>query len=277
MTAARTVWHFTDDTSTYHAALTAMFTGTGVEVARGRAEADVLHDVRASRSMGAVVPVGLLADICPAAILADLPYLFASRAYAMRFWDGAGRDTLRADLAPHGLDVWGVFDGGTRHFVTKTPLIDDFAGRTVRTMPGSLLADVLRILGAHPVPVPGSDFAQAARTGRFDACERSASNVLDYGLHEWFPYLTLTAHAHAVAALVVNTAVAGDTLAASRVAAAERVQRHAYQARDEAALRRLESVMRVRREASPRLVAALGDAVARACPQVLESVRKESA
>jgi TRAP-type transport system periplasmic protein len=223
----------------------------GNVVAAGHRAADLLEWVRTGRMTMCYFSTSYLAEAVPELAVLDLPFVIGRREQAYAALDGALGARLAARLAEaQGYKVLGYLDNGFRHLTNRRrPIraLRDCRGLRIRTLASELHAQVFRQLGFEPVALDVKELVPAVRSGAVDAQDNPLTNIYNFGIHEFHPYLTLSGHFWGAAALLCH----GETFAgwaegvqaAVTDAAADAVAAQRRMAADEdvAALARLEA------------------------------------
>jgi TRAP-type C4-dicarboxylate transport system substrate-binding protein len=163
----------------------------------------------------------------------------------------------------------------------------DCVGLRLRTQHNAFHREVFRALGFEPLAIDPSELPAAVRAGRGDAQKNPLTNLVNFGIYEHHPYVTLSGHLFGVAPVLVNRerhdAWPEAVRAGGRAALAEATaaQRGFAQADDVTCLARLaEAGSQVLELAAPERaafaapVAPVGDAArARLDPGVLDLLR----
>jgi len=220
-------------------------------VASGHNAADLLDWVGSGRIEMCYFSASYLAQAAPELEALDRPFAIERREQAYALLDGALGERASAQLArARGYKVLGYFDNGFRHFTNRLrPLRrpQDCKGLRIRTLSSEAHAQVFRRLGFEPVALDVKDLVPALEAGSVDAQDNPLTNIVNFGVHHYHRYLTLSAHFWGAAALLCHggsyarwpgqvrsavTAAAGEAVAAQRRMAA---------AEDEEALAKLEA------------------------------------
>ena len=143
----------------------------------------------------------------------DLPFLFDDQAHAYRVIDGPlGKDLAEKINRDSPYQWLGYWCNGMRHFSNsvrpiRTP--EDCKGLRMRALPSPLHHEAFRALGMEPeyVDIP-TLLERAAATGpeRIDAHDNALTNIVNFGIHELQPYITLSGHIWAPSVLLANKA-----------------------------------------------------------------------
>jgi C4-dicarboxylate-binding protein DctP len=144
----------------------------------------------------------------PSLGLLDRPFLVADRPSAYALLDGAEGRQMAADIAhATGYRVLGYWDNGFRHISNalrpiRTPA--DCRGLRIRTLNNEMHQAFFRRLGFDPVFIDVSGLVKAAADGTIDAQENPLTNVVNFELNRYHPFISLTSHVFGVAPVLVN-------------------------------------------------------------------------
>jgi C4-dicarboxylate-binding protein DctP len=108
-----------------------------------------------------------------------------------------------------GYRALAFWDNGIRHFSNRARPIREpaaCAGLRIRTQNNAFHQAAFRALGFEPVAIDPSELPGAVQSGRIDAQENPLTNLVNFGIHEHHPYVTLSAHLFGVAPVLVNRA-----------------------------------------------------------------------
>lgn len=216
----------------------------------GRAAADLLTMVAGDELDICYFSSSYLTRQVPALGAIDLPFHFANRRDAYAMLDGPVGDIMAEDVARStNYEVLGFWDNGFRHLSNSVRPIhtaDDCAGLRLRTLDNAFHQDVFRALGFTPKTIDVRDLVPAIKDGEVDAQENPLTNIVNFGIHELQPHITLTGHFFGSAVLLANRARIeawqDDVAALVRTAAAEAttLQRQFADEDDTSCLSRLE-------------------------------------
>lgn len=140
----------------------------------------------------------------------DLPYVFSSREVAKRVLDTNNPFTQKIieDCAKKtGIRILGLEPFGFRHFTNNVRPIkspEDLNGLKIRVMETVPHTEMVKALGASPVPVPFMEVYTSLETGVIDGQENPASLILSESFHEVQKYMSLDGHLLAVGAILIN-------------------------------------------------------------------------
>jgi C4-dicarboxylate-binding protein DctP len=144
----------------------------------------------------------------PALGVLDLPFAVGAREGLFQALDGPLGRRLQAAIAEAtGYRALAFWDNGIRHLSNRArPIREpaDCAGLSIRTQHNAFHQEVFRALGFEPVAIDPSELPAAVRQRRVDAQENPLTNLVNFGIHEHHPYVTLSAHLLGVAPVLVN-------------------------------------------------------------------------
>jgi tripartite ATP-independent transporter DctP family solute receptor len=119
---------------------------------------------------------------------------------------GAGLvDRLLKSQGMRVLDFGWLF--GYRHLTTKTKAIykpDDLRGMKIRVQPTAIFLEIIRAMGANPVPMDWKEVYLGLQTGVIDGQENPANSIATANLYEVQKYLMLTGHILQNQTIVIN-------------------------------------------------------------------------
>jgi TRAP-type C4-dicarboxylate transport system substrate-binding protein len=142
-----------------------------------------------------------LTERVPELEFADLPFLFASLEEARAAMDGAfGAWMTRAiEQRVPGYKMLGYFENGYRHISNRLRAVQrpaDLKGMTIRSLPSRMHARTYELLGATPLIMDLKPAIAQITAGQLDAQENPLANTVDYGVHKFHKFHTLTGHSY---------------------------------------------------------------------------------
>lgn len=154
-----------------------------------------------------------LADYSPKSVVLQMPYLYKDAHHMWEVLDGDIGREMKASFQGTGLVALTWFDAGARNFYTKTPVrgLSDMKGLKIRVQQSALMEDVVRSLGAAPVPLIYEDVYSALETGEIDGAENNWSSYEAMKHYEYAKYFTLDEHTR-VPELVLMSQATYDAL-----------------------------------------------------------------
>lgn len=148
--------------------------------------------------LSVMVP-GSLAGVDKNFGLFDLPFLFRNAGEADAVLDGPFGAKLIDRLRSKGLVGLSFWDHGFRNFTTgKKPIVtvDDFQGLKLRVQQIPIYLDMMKALGANPVPLPFPELYGALESHAVDGQENPLTSIVGSRLHEAQKFLSITRHTY---------------------------------------------------------------------------------
>lgn len=163
-------------------------------------------------------------------VVLSLPFLFKSKMQMRRVLDGPIGDEILADLKRQGLIGLCFYDTGARsYYSSKKPIrnVRDMKDLKVRVQAADKSADMLRAMGAEPIPMPFDRIREALEADVIDAAADNWPSYVTSRHYEVAKYYSLTEHNMAPSVLLFSKRVwdtlSKDDQAIIRVAAKESV------------------------------------------------------
>ena len=151
-----------------------------------------------------------LAARVPSLALFDRPFHFTDRDATYALLDGeTGRQMSDEVARLTGFRVLAFWDNGFRHISNRRHPIRrpaDCEGLRIRTLDNAQHQALFRRLGFEPVFIDIKDLVRAASDGTIDAQENPLTNIVNFELHRYHRFVSLTAHLLGVVLLLVNRA-----------------------------------------------------------------------
>ena len=143
------------------------------------------------------ISLSSLSDTVPQLNVLQMPYIYTGAEHMWRVLDGEiGEEFMNSmDAVPIVPLSW--FDAGSRCFYTvdrPVSCLEDLKGLKIRVQESKLLQDVIRCLGADPVPLPYDQVYSALETGRVDGAENNWPSYEAMKHNEVAPYFTVNGH-----------------------------------------------------------------------------------
>jgi tripartite ATP-independent transporter DctP family solute receptor len=152
-----------------------------------------------------------LTERVPELEFADLPFLFESLAQARAAMDGKLGAYLSRKIEERipGYRMLGYFENGYRHVSNRLRPVRapaDMQGLRIRSLPSRMHARTYELLGAVPLIMDLKPAIAAIKAGAIDAQENPLANTVDYGVHQFHRYHTLTGHSYLSRGIYCNRA-----------------------------------------------------------------------
>ncbi|WP_421997751.1 TRAP transporter substrate-binding protein [Reyranella sp.] len=154
--------------------------------------------------------VAALHSLVPTTVVPALPFLVPSRTAMRRVLDGPVGAEILASFNDHGLVALCFYDPGARSIYTRDrPIrsVKDLAGLRVRVQQSSAMAQVMKALGAQPIPMPYNQVNAALAAGTIDAAENNLASYVTSRHHLVAKVYSLTEHTRPPAVLVFSKPV----------------------------------------------------------------------
>ena len=142
-----------------------------------------------------------LTERVPELEFADLPFLFARLEEARAAMDGAfGAYMTRViEQRVPAYKMLGYFENGYRHVSNRLRAIHlpaDMQDMSIRSLPSQMHARTYELLGARPLIMDLKPAIAQITAGELDAQENPLANTVDYGVHKFHRFHTLTGHSY---------------------------------------------------------------------------------
>jgi len=142
-----------------------------------------------------------LTERVPELEFADLPFLFASLEEARAAMDGKFGTYMTRMIEQRipGYKMLGYFENGYRHVSNRLRAIHlpaDMQDMTIRSLPSQMHARTYELLGAAPKIMDLKPAIAQITAGELDAQENPLANTVDYGVHKFHRFHTLTGHSY---------------------------------------------------------------------------------
>lgn len=160
-------------------------------------ETETLAKVRKGELDMARLNLAMFADSSRTAKILTLPFLFRSKDQLWKTLQGELGKRIETEVGASGLVAIGLLDSGFRSFYSnKKPIrsLNDFAGLRVRIQASPVYEDLIRELGATPIPLNFGQTLEAFKNGTIDAAENNIINYVSAEHHRYAKYLSLDEH-----------------------------------------------------------------------------------
>ena len=118
----------------------------------------------------------------------DFPFLFRS-AHFEGVVSGAVFEELRTAAAARGFRLLGIFNSGTRHIMTKSPVnsISDLKNKKIRTVQNPIHVEAFKAFGANATPLAYNELYGALQAGVVDGADAANTNYWAQKFYEVAP------------------------------------------------------------------------------------------
>jgi len=136
-----------------------------------------------------------------------LPYVWLTLDDFVKFLQGPIAAELGKKMEPHGLKVLSFANGGALAVMNskravRTP--EDMKGLKLRVMQDPMQVDMIKAMGAIPVPMGTTEVYSAIQQGQIDGNATGPQLLWALKNHEVAKYLSFTAHGRAAGVVVMN-------------------------------------------------------------------------
>ena len=169
-------------------------------------EKSVIEQVRFGGIDFARVNAAPLSEVYHPLAILSLPYLFRDTEHLWKVLNGPVGQELLAGLAHENLVGLAYYSSAARSFYSKHPIrtLSDMKGMKIRVQQSKLYMDLVRALGADPVPIPFGDVYSALLMGEIDGAENNWSSYYEVKHYQLAKYYTVDMHTRTPEVLMVN-------------------------------------------------------------------------
>ncbi|MBL8589023.1 MAG: TRAP transporter substrate-binding protein [Methylobacteriaceae bacterium] len=171
----------------------------------------MIQQVRRGTIGMANIASGVLASLySPKLGIVDLPFLFESRSHLRKALDVNNpmiKQLLDEVAKDSGIRILSLNPYGFRHMTTKDKEVrepKDLAGLKMRTMEVVPHQEMMKAMGASPVPIPYLELYTSLQTGVVSGQENPPTNIIQQKFYQVQQHMTETSHLMTVGALIAN-------------------------------------------------------------------------
>jgi tripartite ATP-independent transporter DctP family solute receptor len=195
-------------------------------------EKEMMQGLRLGTVDVAVITNPVIANVEPAFLVNDLPFLYAGPEQVYATLDGKLGAELFDLLKAKGVVGLGWCDSGFRNMANKTrPIIkpEDVHGVKFRVLESPIFVGMFQRLGGTAVPMPWGELFTALQQGAVDGMEAPTWAIQSAKMNEVTRYLSVTRHIYSASPLLMSARTFGKLDAAQQQA----VRKAAVQSCDE--------------------------------------------
>lgn len=170
-------------------------------------EKPMLEGLRFGTVDAALITNANIAQIEPAFMLNDLPFLYSTEEQAHRVLDGKVGQALAKKLEPKGIVTLGFMEMGFRVMINNNRPVNapaDVKGVKYRVMQSPVYIDMFSALGGAAVPMAWGEVFPAVQQGTIDGLEMPVVSVHAMKFDELVKYVSLTNHTYSMVALLMS-------------------------------------------------------------------------
>lgn len=121
------------------------------------------------------VSLSSLAEVSDSLNVLQLPYLYRDAEHMWEILEGDIGDRFLESVSGAGLTGLSWFDSGARSFyaVRELRTLEDLAGLRIRVQESKMMVEMMKLLGAQPMPLPYGEVYSSLKTGRIDGAENN--------------------------------------------------------------------------------------------------------
>ena len=137
-----------------------------------------------------------LEDYNPETVVLMLPYLYDSSESMWKVLDGEIGRKIMDSFSGTGMAALSWYDAGVRSFYFRDPLsgMEDLQGRLIRVQQSGIMEDMVKALGATPVPMNYEDVYAGLQQGSVDGAENNWNSYAAMEHYQVAPYFWEDAH-----------------------------------------------------------------------------------
>lgn len=143
------------------------------------------------------VSISVLSDITHDLEVLELPYMYRDSEHMWKVLDGdIGKEFLRK-MESEGVVGLSWYDAGVRNFYTskkEIKTLEDLKGLNIRVQESPLMMDLVKCLGANPIPMAYGDVYDGLKSGAIDGAENSFPSYEAMNHYKEAKYYVLDGH-----------------------------------------------------------------------------------
>lgn len=227
------------------------FQFTGNVIDQGHRVADLVSMVDGGELEMCYYSTSHMLNFVPEFSLFDLPFIINQRKDGYAILDGPlGREMSEKLASDSNFRILGYWDNGFRHLTNRIGPIQtpaDCNGLRIRTLMSDLHARVFELLGFDPIRLDVRGLIASLRSEEIDAQDNALTNIYNFGVHKYHPYITLSGHFFGVVVLIFNATLFGSLSKEQQIAIEEAameataIQRKAAAKEDDLILKKFDS------------------------------------
>ncbi len=140
--------------------------------------------------------------------LFEIPFQISSRDQVYTLLDGTvGKHISQKVEDNTGYKVLGYWDNGIRHISSSNRHIksfDDCKASSIRIANNKMHEDVFRAIGFEPKFIDVKKLKDAVISNEVNTQENPLTNIINYGIENYHPYITLSSHLFGTSILLCN-------------------------------------------------------------------------
>lgn len=169
-------------------------------------QSDLIQGIADGTVDMALTSSAVLANYVPEIALFDLPFLFRDRQHAYKALDTIGMELSRKGES-RGIITLAFWENGIRQMTNNVRPIanpQDMKGLRMRVMEQPICIEMMKILGARPIPMSITELYDALKNNIVDGQENPLAHVATKHYYEVQKYLSLTSHTYTAEPLLFS-------------------------------------------------------------------------
>jgi len=153
------------------------------------------------------VSLSALSDITHELEVLQLPYLYRDGEHMWKVLDGDIGKEFLTKMDKDGIVGLAWNDGGARNFYNskhEIKSLEDIKGLKIRVQESPLMEDLVKALGAEPVPMPYGEVVEGLKSGRIDGAENSWPSYESQGHYKYAKYYTVDEHSRVPEIMIIS-------------------------------------------------------------------------
>ncbi len=167
---------------------------------------DLIEEVSKGSVDLALTSSAVLASFVPQIVLFDLPFLFRDKQHAYKALDTIGIELSKNGQA-RGIITLAFWENGMRQMTNNVrPIIkpEDMKGLKFRVMEQPICIEMMKAIGARPVPMSITELYDALKDGLVDGQENPLGHIVTKHYYKVQKYISLTSHTYTPEPLLIS-------------------------------------------------------------------------
>ena len=170
-------------------------------------EDQVAKDVKFGRVDLTRVSLSALSEVTKELEVLQLPYLYRDSEHMWKVLDGDIDKEFLTKMDKDGIIGLAWNDGGSRSFYNskrEIKSLEDMKDLKIRVQESLLMEDLVKTLGADPVPMPYGEIPEALKAGKLDGAENSWPSYESQNHYKYAKYYTLDEHSRIPEIMIIS-------------------------------------------------------------------------
>lgn len=153
------------------------------------------------------VSLSALSDVTKELEVLQLPYLYRDGEHMWKVLDGDIGKEFLTKMDKDGIVGLAWNDGGSRNFYNskrEIKSLEDVKGLKIRVQESPLMEDLVKCLGAEPIPMPYGEVVEGLKSGKIDGAENSWPSYESQNHYKYAKYYTLDGHSRIPEIMIIS-------------------------------------------------------------------------